>query len=97
MLNIGGLYIYNKKLIYIVSGQYDTPRGISNYWFWNEVNSDGTLGKPGEGYGGSSFIPYNKQYKVKEVITIKFIDKFSKKDLEVEPPQPKEIKRKYSR
>lgn len=34
------------NLIYITGGQYYGQNGrISNFWYWRDINDDGTLGK----------------------------------------------------
>ena len=54
MLNIGRVYKHPKQgLIYIERGQYMGTYGISNFWYWRQVESDGTLGAVSRGYGGN--------------------------------------------
>jgi hypothetical protein len=35
----------------VLGGQYWGERGLSNFWTWQEVLPDGTLGKIRHGYG----------------------------------------------
>lgn len=39
------------RTVKIVAGQYWGTDGVSNFWSWREVKSDGTLGPIEEGYG----------------------------------------------
>lgn len=39
------------RMVKIVSGQYWGEHGISNFWCWRAVQSDGTLGAQESGYG----------------------------------------------
>lgn len=58
------------RLVLITSGTYLSNDRISNYWYWKEINSDGTLGKSNSGYGGSFFRPSIK-YKIETKIKLK--------------------------
>lgn len=42
---------YDGRQVKIISGQYFGEYGISNFWQWQEVLPDGTLGKIESGYG----------------------------------------------
>ena len=35
----------------ITKGQYMGTYGLSNFWYWQKVNEDGTLGEESNGYG----------------------------------------------
>lgn len=39
------------RTVKIASGQYWSNGRVSNWWTWNEVNADGSLGEPESGYG----------------------------------------------
>jgi hypothetical protein len=39
------------RTVEVVDGQYWGKHGISNFWSWREVLSDGTLGEQESGYG----------------------------------------------
>jgi hypothetical protein len=39
------------RTVKIVSGQYWGERGLSNFWTWQEVMPDGSLGPEEHGYG----------------------------------------------
>jgi hypothetical protein len=58
----------NKKLVIINSGQYldSTYHRLSNFWYWQEINEDGTLGKEDSGYG--NFCVYEGKYRVERII-----------------------------
>ena len=47
----GKVYIYKKKhKVLITGGQYESGGRVSNFWFFNFINKDGTLGKEGGDY-----------------------------------------------
>jgi hypothetical protein len=50
----GEVCLHNDILVYIHSGcDIDPVYGrVSNYWWWSEVQADGSLGPKKEGYGG---------------------------------------------
>lgn len=39
------------RMVKIVGGQYWGDHGLSNFWSWQPVEKDGTLGKLEHGYG----------------------------------------------
>lgn len=39
------------RKVKIVDGRYWGTHGLSNFWYWREVNADGSLGKKEHGYG----------------------------------------------
>lgn len=39
------------RTVKIASGQFLSGGRVSNFWYWNEVMPDGTLGKEECGYG----------------------------------------------
>lgn len=39
------------RTVKIVDGQYWGTFGISNFWYWQEVHADGSLGPREHGYG----------------------------------------------
>lgn len=39
------------RTVKIASGQYWGERGLSNFWYWNEVLPNGELGPEEHGYG----------------------------------------------
>ena len=41
------------RLVEITGGQWWGTHGLSNYWYWKPVLSDGTLGEQESGYGWS--------------------------------------------
>lgn len=52
-LSIGNVYNHpTDGPVYINGGSFFGDHGISNWWYWNKINSDGTLGESGSGYGG---------------------------------------------
>jgi len=63
-LKIGGYFVYRKRPIKIVDGQFMGEfNRLSNYWWWKEVLPSGELKKRGNsGYGGddSIFKPISK-------------------------------------
>ena len=52
-LQVGSTYRHptTGKLVRITSGQYMGAYGVSNFWYWREVLSDGSLGEEQHGYG----------------------------------------------
>jgi hypothetical protein len=60
------------KLVIINKGQYlDSTYGygrVSNFWYWQEVYLDGTLGKEEYSYG--HFYEYRGDYKVNRTIEL---------------------------
>lgn len=64
---IGEVYKHpeNGRLVYITSGQYMGDYGVSNFWYWKYVRSDGTLGRTSCGYGWN-----DKPIKCKKVIKV---------------------------
>ena len=52
-LRIGQVYLHPEtgKFVYIVDGQYESGGRVSNFWHWQDINEDGTLGEEGHGYG----------------------------------------------
>jgi hypothetical protein len=38
-------------IVKIVDGQYWGEHGISNFWYWQEIKPDGSLGERKSGYG----------------------------------------------
>lgn len=57
------------RLVIINSGQYLDPtyHRLSNFWYWQEVYTDGSLGKEEHGYG--HFYKYKGDYKVNRIIS----------------------------
>ena len=39
------------RTVVITGGQYWGEHGLSNFWYWQEVKPDGTLGPQEHGYG----------------------------------------------
>ncbi len=39
------------RTVKITSGQFWGEYGVSNFWYWREVNPDGKLGREESGYG----------------------------------------------
>lgn len=39
------------RMVYILSGQYWGEHGLSNFWSWQEVKPDGSVGPKESGYG----------------------------------------------
>ena len=39
------------RMVYILSGKYWGEHGLSNFWNWQEVKADGSLGPRESGYG----------------------------------------------
>ena len=37
--------------VYVTAGAYEVRGRISNFWYWRRLNSDGSLGEKGHGYG----------------------------------------------
>ena len=52
-MEIGKLYLYKGKLVYITDGVYESGGRISNFWGFRYVNEDGTFGKMGGDYDNS--------------------------------------------
>jgi len=58
-MEIGKLYTYNGKLVYITDGDYQIDGRISNFWNFRYVKEDGTFSKKGGDYDneGGKFVP----------------------------------------
>lgn len=55
------------RLVYITGGSYNGRNGrISNFWYWKDIEEDGTLGKSNNGYGNF----FNPSEKYIPVVTI---------------------------
>lgn len=39
------------RTVKIVAGKYWSKFGLSNFWYWQEVKDDGSLGESEHGYG----------------------------------------------
>lgn len=51
-MKIGGIFNHpTDGPIYVISGSYAGSNGrVSNFWCWNKINEDGTLGEECSGY-----------------------------------------------
>lgn len=49
-MQVGDVRIIKGKLSLITSGSYQGQFGTSNYWTWQTIRKDGTLGKVYSGY-----------------------------------------------
>lgn len=72
-LAVGKYFIYRRRPIKIVDGQFMGTHGLSNFWDWKEVLPSGELSKKEKsGYGGddSIFKPTSRANAVKLAIEL---------------------------
>jgi len=72
-LAVGKYFVYRRRPIKIVCGQFMGTYGLSNYWDWREVLPSGELSeKKKSGYGGDdrSFKPISKGKAVELAIEL---------------------------
>lgn len=50
-MRVGDVRMIKGRLSLITSGSYQGQFGTSNYWTWQTIRKDGTLGKEYSGYG----------------------------------------------
>lgn len=64
-LAVGKYFLFEGKPIKIIKGFFLDPvhHRLSNYWTWQEILSDGSLGEKQSGYGGDDniFKPLTEQ------------------------------------
>lgn len=65
-LEIGKVFLYEKKgkriPVYIEDGEYTN----SNYWYWRKIRKDGSLGRLEHGYNNEErFFTYKGKYKIR--------------------------------
>ncbi len=71
-LSIGEVRYYSKWdcPVYVTRGSLYSNGRISNFWYFNEVNDDGSLGREGHDYDNG---PFGRVYKAIEKTTIEII------------------------
>jgi len=64
-LTKGQVYLYKGTPVFITGGEYMGTYGISNYWYWRKIKSDGTLGRSYRGYdNGGYFTEYPGEFEI---------------------------------
>ena len=54
-MRIGSVWIYKGRPVYITGGRYQGRHGVSNYWNFQYIKNDGTLGEGGSDYDNGPF------------------------------------------
>ncbi len=65
-LQIGMVYLYKGKPVYIYDGQYMGRLGISNFWYWKRIQKAGRLGETDCGYNNrGDFTEYPNDWEMR--------------------------------